>query len=158
MDKIDLAFFGYIGTAAVVTAIAMVLVSNRDSWLPIVLSLMSRLADAARRENNNADRDHSPATTTPATSNNALQSDATYSKALLAGQARALAAMVKAGKIGETEGIKIVFGVSPSSTNARYQAARSALKIELERLNNPYPQRTEEQRRAREALGLTHPR
>jgi hypothetical protein len=116
--------------------------------------VMSRDRRAARREKSNEDPAFSQTTTTPATSNDALQSGATNSNALLLGQARALAAMVNAGKIGETEGIKLVFGVSPSSTNARYQAARSALKAELAKLDNPYPQRTEEQRRAREALGL----
>jgi len=120
--------------------------------------VMSRDRRTARREYNNEESAFlQPATTTqPATT--ALQSDATKSNALLAGQARALAALVKAGKIGETEGIKIVFGVSPSSTNARYQAARSALKAELERLTNHYPHMTPEQKQAREALGLaTHP-
>jgi hypothetical protein len=119
--------------------------------------VMSRDRRAAAMKNNNGDRENPPTTTTPATSNNALQSDATQSNTLLAGQARALAALVKAGKVGETEGIKIVFGVSPSSTNARYQAVRAALKAELDRLNNVYPHRTEEQKRAREALGLSKP-
>jgi hypothetical protein len=58
---------------------------------------------------------------------------------LLRGRAEALAAMVKAEKIGETEGLKIVFKVSPSSTNPRYQVARSLLKEELARLE-PGPQ------------------
>lgn len=116
--------------------------------------VMSRDRRRAAREKGNQDRAFPQATTTPATSNNALQSDAISSNALLLGQARALAAMVKAGKIGETEGIKIVFGLSPSSTNARYQAARSALKSELERLTNHYPNMTPEQKRARAELGL----
>lgn len=105
----------------------------------------------------NEDPEFPPATTTPQPATTALQSDATNSNELLLGQARALAAMVKANKIGETEGIKIVFGVSPSSTNPRYQAARAALKAELERLNDPYPYMTPEQKRAREALGLSKP-
>jgi hypothetical protein len=116
--------------------------------------VMSRDRRAARREQSNQEPDFSQTTTTPATSNDALQSDATMSKLLLAGQARALAALVKAGKVTETEGIKLVFGVSPSSTNARYQAARAALKTELARLDNHYPQRTDAQRQARDALGL----
>lgn len=119
--------------------------------------LMSRAGAEDADQNSNEDRAFSPATTTPATSNNALQSNATYSNGLLDGQARALAAMVQAGKVGETDGIKIVFGVSPSSTNARYQAARAALKAELERLTNHYPNMTPEQKQAREALGIGKP-
>jgi hypothetical protein len=116
--------------------------------------VMSRDRRAAAAKKSNEEPAFPQSTTTPQSATTALQSDATIANALLRGQARALAAMVKAGKIGETEGIKLVFGVSPSSTNARYQAARSALKAELDRLTNPYPQRTEEQKRAREALGI----
>jgi hypothetical protein len=119
--------------------------------------VMSRERRAAHHEKSNEESAFSPATTTPQNSNNALQSDATQSNMLLLGQARALAAMVKAGKIGETEGIKLVFGVSPSSTNARYQAARAALKAELERLTNHYPNMTQEQKHAREVLGIGKP-
>jgi len=46
MDKIDLAFFGYIGTATLLTAITIVLVTNRDSWMPIARQVMSRLLAA----------------------------------------------------------------------------------------------------------------
>jgi hypothetical protein len=100
---------------------------------------------------------NSPAATTPQPATTALQSDATYSKGLLDGQARALAIAVKAGKIGETEGLKMIFGVSPSSTNQKYITARAALKAELEKLNNPYPRRTAEQQQLREELGLQKP-
>lgn len=103
------------------------------NWRPVPMS--SQKGGALSFESNE-DRPNSFATTTPATSNNALQSGATNSNELLIGQARALAAMVKAGKIGETEGIKMVFGVSPSSTNPRYQAARGALKDALARLES----------------------
>ncbi len=58
-----------------------------------------------------------------------------HNELLLRGQAIALAAMVKAGKTGETEGIKTVFHVSPSSSNPRYLAARAALKAELAKLD-----------------------
>jgi hypothetical protein len=101
--------------------------------------IMSRSTATGATQNSNQEPAFSPATTTPATSNNALQSDATYSKGLLDGQARALAIAVRAGKYGETEGLKAVFGVSPSSTNRRYIDARAALKAELARLDNPYP-------------------
>jgi len=97
----------------------------------------------------------SSATTTPQPATTALQSGATDSNALLQGQARALAAMVKAGKIGETDGIKMVFGVSASSTNPRYQAARAALKEELAKLEPAKFRRSPEQEAAREALGLS---
>ncbi len=105
--------------------------------------------------NNNQEVTFSPATTTPQNSNNGIAITATErNDLLLQAKAEALAAMVLAGKIGETDGIKIVFGVSPSSSNPRYQAARSALKAAMERLTNHYPNRTPEQKRAREALGL----
>lgn len=55
---------------------------------------------------------------------------------LLQTTAANLAKMVRAGKIGETEGIKLLFGVRPSSTNPRYLAARDALKAELAKLES----------------------
>jgi len=55
---------------------------------------------------------------------------------LLVAKAQALAALVHAKKIGQTEGIKLVFGVSPSSSNKVYLAARDALQAELSRLEN----------------------
>lgn len=56
---------------------------------------------------------------------------------LFRGQAIALAKMVKAGRVGETNGLHDVFDVKPSSTSPRYQAAREALKAELARLDPP---------------------
>jgi hypothetical protein len=101
--------------------------------------------------------DDDPATTTtPQNSNNGVaitQND--RNALLLQTQAATLAAMVKAGKIGETEGIRLVFGVAPSSSNPRYIAARAALKTELAKLSpSPYPQRTPEQQVLREQLGI----
>lgn len=59
---------------------------------------------------------------------------------LLRNKAEALAAMVKAGIVGETKGIKIVYGCGPSSDPASlYQRARMMLKEELQRLD-PGPQ------------------
>lgn len=74
---------------------------------------------------------------------------------LFAGKADALAAMVHAGKIGETEGIKLVFGVGPSSTNKTYQAAREMLKARLVRLQ-PKRELTPEQEALRVGLGLSN--
>lgn len=116
--------------------------------------VMSRIADDDDVLGNNDDPEIHPATTTPAISNNGVAMPATDSNDLLLGQARALAAMVKAGKIGETEGIKLIFGVSPSSTNPRYIAARAALKEELAKLEPPKFRMTPEQEKARAALGL----
>lgn len=65
---------------------------------------------------------------TPQTDSNAL---------LLQAKAEALAALVKAGLVGETKGLQAVFGVRPSSTNPRYLAARDALKTELAKLDGP---------------------
>lgn len=98
--------------------------------------------------------DNAPATTTPAISNNRVAITQLDSNLLLQEDARVLAIMVKAGKVGETEGIRLVFSCAPSSSNPKYIAARSALKAELEKLTNPYPQRTPEQRQLREQLGL----
>lgn len=98
----------------------------------------------------------SPATTTPQNSNNGVATPATSNNALLLqAKAEALAAMVKAQKIGETDGIKIVFGVSPSSSNPRYIAIRAALKEELAKLDPPKFRMSPEQERARDALGLS---
>lgn len=49
MDKLDLAFFGRIGIAAITVALVVVVISNRESWMPIAQSLMSRAARGARR-------------------------------------------------------------------------------------------------------------
>lgn len=121
----------------------------------VAVRIMESRAGEDEDEESNENLENAQATTNVALATTALQSDATYSKGLLDGQARALAVAVKAGKWGETEGIKAVFGVSPSSTNQRYIAARAALKAELEKLNNPYPYMTTEQKRAREELGLS---
>ncbi len=59
-------------------------------------------------------------------------SDAAPSNALLLqARADALAALVVAKKVGETEGLKLVFGVAPSSSSRTYQDARAALKAAL---------------------------
>lgn len=58
-----------------------------------------------------------------------LQNDS--NELLLRAKAEALAALVLAGKVGETEGIKRVYGVAPSSSNPRYLAARDALKAAM---------------------------
>ena len=81
--------------------------------------------------------DNSTATTTPATSNNGVATPQLDSNALLRVQAVALAKMISAGKVGETEGIRIVFGCAPSSSNPKYIAARAVLKAELAKLNGP---------------------
>lgn len=99
-----------------------------------------------------------PATTTPQNDNNGIAITATETNALLfAERANVLAAMVQAGKVGETEGIKIVFGVGPSSSNKTYQAAREMLKARLARMQpEKYPLLTPEQEAARKALGLNN--
>lgn len=101
--------------------------------------------------------DDPPATTTSQNDNNGVAITQNESNALLLqAQAATLAAMVKAGKIGETEGIRLVFGVAPSSSNPKYLAARAALKTELAKLSpSPYPQRTPEQEQVRNALGIS---
>lgn len=93
---------------------------------PLVASDDDEYEDDLSSNNNASNEQQSIAIT--ATERNAL---------LFAGQVDALAALVHAKKIGETEGIKIVFGVSPSSTNKTYLAARAMLKARLERLQSP---------------------
>ncbi len=100
-----------------------------------------------------------PATTTPQHDNNAVAiSDNERNALLFAGAADALAAMVAAGKVTQTDGIRIVYGVGPSSTNKTYLAARELLLARLERLQAPQPGQpkplTAEQHAARVALGL----
>ena len=81
------------------------------------------VADDAQQDNNAATMDCN---------------DESDSNALLfRGMAIALALMVKAGRVGETNGLHDVFHVKPSSTSPRYQAAREALKAELARLDPP---------------------
>lgn len=65
---------------------------------------------------------------------NALQDN---NALLLQHQAATLAKLVKAGVVGETKGLQIVFGVRPSSTSRAYQEARDALKAELAKLEPP---------------------
>ena len=96
-----------------------------------------------------------PATTMPRNDNDGTTMDTTeYNALLFAAKADALAAMVHAGKVGETEGIKIVFGVGPSSTNKTYQAAREMLKARLARLAPDKFRLTAEQKAVRDGLGL----
>jgi hypothetical protein len=96
-----------------------------------------------------------PQTTTATMEPQGIAIDDNERNALLfAGKSDALAAMVHAGKIGETEGIKIVYGVGPSSTNKTYQAAREMLKARLARLQPEKFRLSPEQEAAREALGL----
>jgi hypothetical protein len=83
-----------------------------------------------------------------------LQND--RNELLLHAKAEALAAIVAAGKVSQTDGIKLVFGVGPSGSNPRYREARQALHIALERLQPGahYPELTPEQIQTREELGL----
>lgn len=98
-----------------------------------------------------------PATKMKQEDNNGIVMDTTeYNALLFAAKADALAAMVHAGKVGETEGIKIVFGVGPSSTNKTYQTAREMLKARLARLAPEKFPLTAEQQAVREGLGLSN--
>jgi hypothetical protein len=101
----------------------------------------------------------SPATTTQQNDNNLVAITQTERNALLLqAKAEALATMVNAGKIGETEGIKLVFGVSPSSTNPKYQAARAALKTELAKLEpGPVFRQTDGSQTTREGVVISPP-
>lgn len=75
------------------------------------------------------------AATTATTQQQSIAMQQSDSNALLLhAKAEALAQLVKAGAIGETKGLQIVFSVRPSSTNPRYLAARDALKAEMARL------------------------
>jgi hypothetical protein len=96
-------------------------------------------------------------TTTPATSNNRIATPQnTSNELLLRAKAETLAAMIHAGKVTQTEGIKLVFGIGPSSTNPRYQAARDATVAAVQRLKaaetTTYPELTPEQAQARQWL------
>jgi hypothetical protein len=100
-----------------------------------------------------------PATTTPRNDGNGTAISTTeYNALLFAAKADALAAMVHAGKVGETEGIKIVFGVGPSSTNKTYQTAREMLKARLARLAPDKFKLSTEQKALRDELGLSNGR
>jgi hypothetical protein len=103
--------------------------------------------ETLRRREQRLHADETAATTTQQNADNGVATPQNDSNALLRAKAEALAAMVKAGKIGETEGIRIVFGVAPSSSNPRYLAARAALKSELERLSPPKYRALDEQKR-----------
>lgn len=75
------------------------------------------------------------ATTTLQTDNNVIAiTQNERNDLLLLGRAQALATMVAAKKVTETDGILIVFGVKPSSTSKKYQDARTALRDELAKL------------------------
>lgn len=79
---------------------------------------------------------------------------------LLTAKAQALATLVHAKKVGQTEGIKLVFGVSPSSSNKTYLAARDTLQAELARLaslNIETPEQAEARLRAMVAASRKEP-
>ena len=101
----------------------------------------------------------SPAQPIAQDENNGIADSTTERNALLfMARADVLAQFVAAGKIGETDGIRIVFGVGPSSTNKTYLAARELLRARLARLQAPQPGTpkplTAEQHATRAALGL----
>lgn len=100
------------------------------------------------------------ATTTTSTATPIATGQNASNDLLLATKAETLAALVLAGKVTETDGIKIVYGVGPSSSNPRYLAARAALKAALERAQSgPQYQRTPEEAARvnswRKEMGLT---
>jgi hypothetical protein len=99
--------------------------------------------------------DNSLATTSQQNNNNGIATSQPDDNVLLQVRAADLAKMVHAGKIGETEGIRLIFGCAPSSSNPKYITARAALKVELDKLVNPYPHRTTEQEQLRRELGLS---
>lgn len=155
LGKVVLGVLGAMFLIALWPRISQLVAALRRRYVTISWpEFMSTLADESD-EDEPVYPDNAPAATTPQPATTALQSDATYSKGLLDGQARALAIAVKEGRYKETEGIKAIFGVSPSSTNPKYIAARAALKAELAKLDNPYPNRTADQDRQRAELGLT---
>lgn len=138
------------------------LASMATLWLEERAARVKTLQDAARVITSST-RDERPIntplstpatiTTTPASPIAPPQND--RNDLLLSAKAEALAALVLAGKVGETEGIKIVYGVAPSSSNPRYLAARAALKAELEKQAPPkFQALTEEQEEFRRSMGL----
>ena len=69
----------------------------------------------------------------------------------------ALARLVAAGKLGQTDAIKLGIGITPSSTSVRYQAIRNDLRVEVERLKGaekPQFRTTDEQVQWRRSMGL----
>lgn len=97
-----------------------------------------RYVDVRTPADHIVDTSNMVAATTTATPTNPIATPQPDSNALLLrNKAEALAALVHAGKVGETEGIKLVFGCAPSSSNPRYLAARAALKEELAKLQPP---------------------
>lgn len=124
-------------------------------WTAIARYVAVQIMSNEIREIDEID-DESQATTSTQNNNNTVAITQNDSNALLFQlKAEVLATMVKAGKIGETEGIKLVFGVAPSSSNPRYLAARAALKEELMKLDPPKYHLTPEQIKMREELGLS---
>ena len=101
-----------------------------------------------------------PLATTATTEQQSIATPATDSNdLLLRNEAATLAKLVKAGKVGETEGIKIIYGVAPSSSNPRYLKARAMLKEELAKLEggtkyHRTPEQAAEVQKKREELGL----
>ena len=113
--------------------------------------VMATESEPGEEEEQDAD---SPATSQQNSNNGIAMQQGDSNALLLQAKAEALAALVKAGKIGETEGIKIVYGLTASSTNPKYQAARAALKEELQKLDQPRYRRTPEQEQLRRDLGI----
>lgn len=72
----------------------------------------------------------SPRNETPETAETRVATGEIERNTLLRAKAEALAALVAAGKVGETDGLRLVFGVSPGSS-AAYREAQAALKAAL---------------------------
>lgn len=128
-----------------------ILFGKVSAWRERRRAVMSHSASIVTEEV----RPDPPQTTSATTGTQPIAIEDNERNALLfAGKADALAALVQAGKVGETEGIKIVYGVGPSSTNKTYLTAREMLKARLARMQPEKYKLTSEQAAAREALGL----
>lgn len=76
------------------------------------------------------------------------------SNALLQAKAEALAALILAKKVTQTEGIRIVFGLTPSSSSRRYQEAVAAVKTAIDARRAIERPLTDEQKAFRASAGL----
>lgn len=146
MEKIDLAFIGILVQGAIATAIVIVIVTNRDSWVPVVRRVFGRyimsraLADAGAQSaaENAPDRPLGAVKRNGETSGNGVAIDETVGNDpfqfpdVFTGLAR----LVLDKKIGETDAIAIAIQAKPGKGD-KYQEARRRLHAAMEREQPP---------------------
>jgi hypothetical protein len=154
VEKIDLAFIGILLQYTVAVAVVIVIVTNRDSWMPIVRRIMSLPVGKGAAEKSNeiaANPAISLSETKSESAETARRIAEIRAESFTLGETEALARLVVAEKLGLTDAVKIG---AEAKSGERYQRRSRDIKARAEAMRDKYPHMTPEQKRARDELGL----